>query len=316
MDKLKSFKLYLLQKGMSTATITKNVACLRNLFNTLPDLKKATLDLYFISHLEKGKSKAYLNVVIVALKHWGDFVGDPQYKELKYFHIKETHKATMSDSEIERFLALPYLPQKAVNKDNYELWTLFFKVLAYSGMRPGEVANLTVESLDFGSNLFILDKTKTTPRSVPMAPALLSDLTEHVGRLNNDLIFTRKGKAFTKQMWQHYFGMRIKRLGIKRKNLSCYSLRHSFITRWAGEDINIFKIQRIVGHKRIETTANYMHLVTKDLTKAMNKDPLSRASLPLYERKKMFREMAFKLLEDLANNAEEEKELIEGLKVF
>lgn len=316
MTKLAEFKLYLIQEGKSLSTIEKNLAVIKNLLNYAPDFQKATLDQFFIRHLEKGGSKAYLNVVVGVMRNWAKYTGDSSFATFKYFKIEQTHKATMSDQEIEQFLALPFIKQRAANKENYKTWTLFFKILAYSGMRPDEVARLTIDTVDFGRGLFILDRTKTTPRSVPIAPSLLGDLTDHIRKVNNDLIFTRKGKKFTKGMWKHYFDLRIKRLGIKRKDLTCYSLRHSFITRWAGEDINIFKIQRIVGHKNIETTANYMHLVTKDLTKAMKKDPLAKANLPLYDRMKMLREDIFKLVESYANNATEEKQLIEGLKLF
>ena len=34
------------------------------------------------------------------------------------------------------------------------------------------------------------------------------------------------------------------------------------------EDVNLFKVQKIVGHRKIETTAHYTHLTTKDIQTA------------------------------------------------
>lgn len=78
--------------------------------------------------------------------------------------------------------------------------------------------------------------------------------------------------------WHYNFHTRLKRLGIKRKNLTPYSLRHSLITRLLEEDVNLFKVQKLVGHHQIETTAHYTHLTTKDLQETIKKHPLIRKS--------------------------------------
>lgn len=296
---------------MELTTVDKHIRCMQSLLTTLPDIKKETLEQYFVTHLEAGKSKAYLNIVIGTLRHWGVFTKDDSYKELRYFNIGETHKAIMSDEEIDAFLKLPYIHvSNRGNKEAYDTQTLFFKCLAFSGMRPSEVANLTIENVDFGSNLFILEKTKTTPRNVPIAPALIDDLTAHIKKLEGEYLFTRGGKPFTKQMWPDYFNNRIKRLGIKRKKLSTNSLRHSFITRFLDEDVNLYAVQNIVGHKQgSPITAQYYHYGKKRGQTTIKKDPLSRASLPYYDRLKLFRGGVTKLLEDYATSPEEESQM-------
>jgi hypothetical protein len=49
------------------------------------------------------------------------------------------------------------------------------------------------------------------------------------------------------------------------------------------EDVSLPKIQKIVGHRRIDTTMHYTHLTTKDIIKAIKKDPLARRYLSTYE---------------------------------
>jgi len=321
------FKSYLLRQGKARATIENYLSSIRLLLKTSPELIKVDLEEYLTSQLEGGKSPSQLNNLVMALRHYGDYIGI-NYRDIKYFTVKETYKSTLSDQEIEAFLALP-LPTKKISKwyqknkdkgylkERYKLMTLFFSILAYSGMRPNEVAQLTIDSIDFGRGFFILERTKTTPRHVPIAPGLLDDLTAHIKELKGKYLFYgRFGEPVQRHAWQDHFKERITRLGIKRNKLTTYSLRHSFITRMLGEDVNLMKVQKIVGHKKIETTANYTHLTTKDMTTAIRKDPLSRTNLPLYERVKMFRELAFKLLEDFANNPDEERELIESLKIY
>ena len=205
----------------------------------------------------------------------------------------------MSDSEIEAFLNLPAPYSTVLNantgelqtiqtsKKQYEIWTLFFSIMAYTGMRPQEVALLTPDLVDFGRKIFIVpeENSKThTERYVPIPPNILDKVENHVKELQGEYLFparnggtSRSGKAVVNNVqWGYNFHARCKRLGIKRKGLVPYSLRHSLITRLLEEDVNIFKVQKIVGHKRLETTAGYTHMTTKDIQQAITKHPLIR----------------------------------------
>jgi integrase/recombinase XerD len=203
--------------------------------------------------------------------------------------IYKPEKETMSDQEIEAFLALPpSRPQTNVLR--YRKWTMFFKILAFSGMRPCEVASMTVDRVDFGRELFILpqEMTKThKTRYVPIAPNISKELQDYVKNLNSDYLFPGESKGDRKIVndvnWSYNFRHRIKRLGIKRKRLTCYSLRHSMGTRLTEEDVAISKIMKLLGHTNINTTLIYTHLTQKDIKEAIRKHPLiKRYSNPEY----------------------------------
>lgn len=310
MEKLDQFRLSLLRDGKATSTIEKDIAILKRLMQ-LEVLAGDKIDGFLLSEFQKGKSPSYLNNFIIAARNWGKFTGTNDFSRIKFFKVKEQNKATLSDLEIEAFLALP--KPKQAKPDRYAMWNLFFKIMAYSGMRAGEVAILSVASLDFGRGVFVLDRTKTTARLVPIAPALTDALILYTQKLSGELLFTIDGEVVDKNKWNEHFQMRIRRLGIKRPHLSTHSLRHSFITRMLSEDVNMFKVQRIVGHKNIETTNHYTHLITKDLQIAIGKDPLSRQSLTYQERFKQFREGVRALLESFALTPEEERNMIKEL---
>lgn len=312
MEKLEQFNIYLVRQGLSLGTVEKHTASLRNLISSIGALEINLIEKYIFELIKKEYSPGHINNLVQALRHYGEFTKKTAYKKIKYLPLKETHKATMSDKEIEAFLSLE--PGKDCDIKLYKLFTLYFSILSYSGMRPGEVANLTIESVDFGRGVFDLSKTKTNrPRLVPIAPSLIDDLTGYIKSLPTANLFEWNEKLICHDNWRHQFNARIKRMGIKRNNLSTHSLRHSFITRLLSEDINIFKVQRIVGHKKIETTNHYTHLVTKDLKLAINKDPLSRDSLPYQDRFKQFREGVRKLLEDFTQNTNEERKMLNEL---
>ncbi len=312
MEKLDSFKLYLLREGLAPTTIEKDVVILKRLMQ-LEVLAGDKIDGFLLSQFQAGRSPAYLNNFIVALRNWGKFIGDPSFLKIKFFKVKENNKATLSDSEIEAFLRLP--KPKQSKPDRYAMWTLFFKTMAFSGMRAGEVAGLTVASLDFGRGVFILDRTKTTPRLVPIAPMLIDALTEYIRKLSGELLFTIDEKAVTKGKWGEHFQVRIRLLGIKRPHLSVHSMRHSFITRMWSE-INLLALQKIVGHKNIATTAHYGHLVTKDMIIAIKKDPLGKEALIYFDRLKIVRGIVRKAFDDYALSPEEEKQMLKDLFAY
>lgn len=279
-----------------------------NLDRLLQQVKTPTYDTvtdYFYKLQLEGKSGVYINHYRDCIRLYTHYLKeknlpyDSRILEIKKVKEIASEKATMSDDEIEAFLQLPNevfqrhrtgkLMKRRIGKI-YDVYTLFFSILAYSGMRPTEVAHLKTDDIDFGRNIFILKDTKTnTPRNVPIAQNLIPMLQERINEVpDGTYLFPSErggnnngfGQVFDSVDWGYNFGTRIKRLNIKRRNLSVYSLRHSFITRLLGEDINIFKVQKIVGHKRIETTNAYTHLTTKDIQKAIQKDPLYTRSNP------------------------------------
>lgn len=339
MDELPAFRLYLLkeQKGKrrvrSEKTADLHLALLTRLLKEAPTLSLSAINTYLLSLLEKGRKGTYLNDYIDTLHVYGRFKGIKDYESLTYFPEDLFEKATMSDKEIEAFLSLE--PEKVTRFDTrkkqtytyylglrrWKLKTMFWKCLAFTGARPGEIATLTVDDVDFGRQVFVVNG-KTGHRIIPIPTPLVLELTEYVKSLEGPLLFpserggtTRQHGSLNDTAWGYDFHHRLKRLGIKRKNLTPYSLRHSFITRMLDEGINLYPLQNLVGHKQgSPVTSTYYHLTTKALVKTISKDPLQRGRMTYNERFLLFRDNVRQLLSEYCTDHQEEAKFLEDLK--
>lgn len=293
LNQFKDFYNYLLLvREVRESTATYYVQKVGVLLRLQPVLSPPLL-LDTFSHLKaNGCKNAYLNTLLDVARVYCDFLKhsgqeiDKGIYSIKKLKEEAVLRATMSDSEIEAFLNLP--PKRNGEKEiaNHKKWTLFFKCLAFSGARPQEIAKLTVDLVDFGRNIFIVpeENSKThSERYIPIAPNIREELEVYVKTCKKYLFTSRNGGnsrfgigIFSNVQWGYQFHDRCKRLGIKRRGLCPYSLRHSLITRLLEEDVNIFKVQKIVGHRRLDTTAAYTHMTTKDIQQAITKHPLIR----------------------------------------
>ncbi len=292
---LAGFQLWLAQKGRKVGTVRGISYNLKRVLRSGTKLTAKGVASYLFLMKEQGKTGAYLNNILTAIHLYAQYKHLPALLKIHRFKIDPYVQATMSDDEITQFLDLPcptcrlfthgHELQRQTNPKRWEKMHMFWSIAAYTGMRTGEVAHLKVEDVDWGRNVFILTDTKTnTPRFVPIAPNIEKELHEYIAELTTDYLFPSPrggnhngtGQVIDNVDWHYDFHRRLKRLGIKRKNLTPYSLRPSFITRLLEEDVNIFKVQKLVGHKRLETTAHYTHLTTKDIQEAIKKHPIIR----------------------------------------
>jgi integrase len=195
----------------------------------------------------------------------------------------------MNDEEIEAFIALPfprlykeYKDKKYRNsefqKKRWEMWSIFWLIQAYTGMRPSEVARLTVKAVEIGEGFFYVLQTKThEPRKIPISQSIQESIVLFIKSLESDLLFPNRYDTkipVSISAFEENFKRRKELLGIKRANLTPYSLRHSFASRLITES-SIYDVKTLMGHKKITTTERYLHTNEEQLKEVIKNDPLS-----------------------------------------
>ena len=187
---------------------------------------------------------------------------------------KADHKeiTVLSDREVRALLDL-------VDKPSPQKRTLFaaFSLMHRLGLRIGEVCNLRILNVNLKNGSLLVDGKGRKQRRLPLRNGLedilgdyIADVRPKFDRGTSDaVLLSWTGKPLTTSSLRKSFKVYAKRAGIE--GATPHSLRHSFATKFANENGNVFLLQKMLGHSSIETTRRYYHGSFRDLEEALDK---------------------------------------------
>jgi site-specific recombinase XerD len=192
------------------------------------------------------------------------------------------------------FLHLPAIKSEqklpvVLNKD--EVWSMFKKAtllkhkmllgLLYGcGLRCAEVRNIRIQDLDFKrKQLHVVQGKGKKDRYVPLSEHLIRGLNQYLASekpeqwLFNGQPIDRAGGDFDSRYSQRGVQWVIKSLckaaGIK-KEVHVHTLRHTYATHLLEDGLDIITLKELLGHERIETTMEYLHICQLDKKRAFS----------------------------------------------
>ncbi len=144
------------------------------------------------------------------------------------------------------------------------------------GMRVSELTKLKISDLDFEEKIGQIRQAKGKKDRIFNIPLfLMNKLKRHAEKqkeFGNTFLFSgREGKKMSDRNIQKIVKNAAKKAGIK-KEVHTHTLRHSFATHLLEQDVDIRKIQELLGHSDLSTTQIYTHVSTEELKKI--KSPL------------------------------------------
>jgi integrase len=171
--------------------------------------------------------------------------------------------------EMQRFLTAA--------RDEGEAVFVLYATAVYTGMRAGELAALTWPDVDFDKRLITVQRSWDGPtkaedvRYVPILDPLLPLLRAWRLKCPGRLVFPNReggmqaeaGRVFQEVLKRVLRGGQfedIERGGKRRSYIHFHSLRHTFASHWVMNRGDIFKLQKILGHKSVAMTMRYAHL--------------------------------------------------------
>jgi site-specific recombinase XerD len=153
-----------------------------------------------------------------------------------------------------------------------------FMLMLRCGLRVQEVAELTVDAVEYGRNqIFVFHGKGTKDRVVYMSEdarlALLAYLEKRSSKAKALFLVQKgpmKGKPLSVRGIQKRIEYYARRSGL---NVSCHRLRHTMATQLLNADAGLATIQDLLGHGQITTTQRYCRVanlkVQRDYYKAM-----------------------------------------------
>jgi site-specific recombinase XerD len=226
-------------------------------------------------HTRKGARAHTINFEIGTLQtifnlaiKWGYLRDNP---------TKDVVSLKVTDSTLPRLLTKEEC-QRLLDHSPADLKPIFFTFLN-TGMRKGELENLTWDDVDFKRRKLKIRrkefwKPKTGEREIPMNQAV------------NDLLLDLKKKN-DKSLKSHFvfpapdggqlkIKLREKLIEVAQKAkikglTKIHSLRHAFASHLVMSGVDLPTVQKLMGHSDIQTTMIYSHLVPDHLADAVEK---------------------------------------------
>lgn len=271
MTRLRKMMLEELQRrNYSPATVRQylyTVSDFANYFKKSPDKLGPDHLRTFQAHLLRDRKLAVGTVIarVAALRFF--FVRMLKRYEFKqdipYPKHRDRRPIILSKDEVARL----------INAAETLLHRVLLMVLYGTGMRRTEISKLRVQDIDSARMVIHVEFGKGgTTRDIKLSPALLETLREYWRwkKPKGYLFAGDRGDPHISDKTVYYACvLAARRAGITKK-VTPHLLRHSFATHMLEDGNALEKIQAVLGHEDLRTTAKYLHLSQRHLQAIVN----------------------------------------------
>lgn len=144
------------------------------------------------------------------------------------------------------------------------------EVLLQTGIRIGELANLTLEDLDLEKGELTIKPYESQPgRVVPINTAAKDALERYLPQRPRttvkNLFVTKTGNKFLVRNIRSSIDRYFRLAGVDNARVN--DLRHTFIAHQLISGTPLVYVSKLVGHKRLSTTERYLELVKEKIGK-------------------------------------------------
>lgn len=167
-------------------------------------------------------------------------------------------KEVYTEEELRRLLKKPNL--KKCRFTEYRNWVII-NYLVGTGQRRNTITNIRIGDLDLDSKLVVLRVTKNKRETIlPLTESLVLVLKEYLryrGGTKDDYLFcSQEGKKIGNDSLTNAIRKYNHKRGVEKSSIHLF--RHTFAYMCMKNDMDIMRIQKLLGHARIETTQNYL----------------------------------------------------------
>jgi site-specific recombinase XerD len=211
-------------------------------------------DYLYVLAQSQTPSKSYFKHTVYGLRYLYRLLGeDDRAIRLPSLKERKTLPVVLSKQECRELFKAPRLLKHRV-----------FLALIYSaGLRLNEVRLLRIEDIDSGRMQIRVRQGKgRKDRYVVLSELILRGLRKYYRACTPKVYLfngREKGSPLGRRSVQWIIKQALKHTRIT-KQVSVHTLRHSFATHLLEDGVDLYTIKEQLGHARIETTLDYLHV--------------------------------------------------------
>jgi len=273
-------------RGLAARTVEAYIHAMVGLsryYRRSPDTLSADEVQQYMVHLYRERRLAFssVNQAASAFKFfYGTVLGiDPRGFEIPYARQPQRVPEVLSRQEVARLLACA--PHATA--------TTFLKLAYATGLRLNELCHLRWRDVDDAPDrlcIHVVQGKGGKDRLVPLAPDALAVMRQwcvvqprrHAGSDGATAwLFCARSdptKPLMDQSAQRWYRGAAAAAGIT-KHGGLHTLRHCYATHLLEAGVDVYTLQQWLGHRQVETTTRYLHLVRPDSTAAARGASLS-----------------------------------------
>lgn len=263
MKHIEKYRRYLLLRNLSNRTVDSYVS---NIVNTSKKIGKNPINVdendladFLTNEGKRTLSSSSQNLIINSFKSFYKIIHDRDFDKSILPRPKKEQKQPdiLSVSEVKEVIG-------SINNVKHK--TII--IIMYSGaLRVSEIINLKIKDIDSKNNKINIRSAKgKIDRFIPLDKNLINVIRNYwiIYKTNEYLFEGLTGNKYSVSSVQKIIKDAVKKLNI-RKRISTHSIRHSAITHLIKEGANLRVVQKLAGHKNINTTANYVKIYDADI---------------------------------------------------
>jgi integrase len=146
----------------------------------------------------------------------------------------------------------------------------------HCGLRAGEIFKLTWNDIDFSNGIILIKDTKTGRNRNAIMTADIKSMFERrrIQKVSDVVFSSRTGKRMFEV--SNTFDRTVERLNFnrgiidRRQKVVFHTLRHTFASWLVLSGVDLYTVQKLMGHSSMAMTERYSHLAPGHLKKAIN----------------------------------------------
>ena len=263
-ESILNYRQYLKRKSFSPLTIKNYLHRLQRFFSWVPTAVELTTVMEIRSYidylLEKRVSPRTINCHLSSIRLFYDYLVDEENLVIENpviagLLLKESHPLPryLTDNEVERFFKF------VTNKRDLAIFMLMLRC----GLRVNEIANLSLDCIDYRRSRIIIRKGKGGKYRIVFisndaASALAIYLKQRPITEEHQIFLAEKGRCRDKPISVRAIQKRVEYYArISEIPVTCHRFRHTMATQLLNADADLVSIQEILGHAKIKTTQRY-----------------------------------------------------------